>query len=500
MIMIIDMNKYCTLDNASVGMKQAIADAVSGDIISFEKNEYHFYKDYSEHRPYHMTNTDSFRNPEKYFAVLAENKQNITIDGNGSTFVIHGDICAFSLVKCKNITLKNFTIRYNSPTNFEMTVKEKKGLSVKYSIPENTSFYVKNNSIYFFEQSPFTKKNYYEFKNKPKSYCNVLHNGDDVYRTQISPFRTAVKIKRRSQTEVNISYIIPPQLKVGDTITMSNNWNRSSCGLFFWECSDIVSENITVNYMHGFGWLSQMCENLTFNKINFKPADGYKVSSFADCIHVCGCKGYVNINECFFTHPHDDGINIHGAFLRLKELVDDNTAVFEFVHKQQGGYSAFFEGDKVKLYSRKNLQELDGVYTVKSSVDDINNKIVKIIFEEKLPKMENRLFVCENVTYNPRVKISNCTFRAIPTRGILCTTDKESEICNNKFIALKMPDIYISCDCRDWYESGPCKNMKIHNNSFSQKNPVVLEPLCMFKPVSDVHENIEIYDNENGEN
>lgn len=498
--MIIDMTKYCTPQNASAGMKQAIADANGGDIISFEKNEYHFYKDYSEHRAYHMTNTDSFANPEKYFAILAENKENITIDGNGSTFVIHGDICAFSLVRCKNITLRNFTIRYNAPTNFEMTVIEKNKFGVTYSIPEGTPFYVKNNSIHFFEQSPFTKKNYYEFKNKPKSYCNVLHNGDDVHRTKISPFTAALNIKRLNQTQVKITYLISPKLSVGDTITMSNNWNRSSCGLFFWECSDIVSENITVNYMHGFGWLSQMCENLTFNKISFKPAEGYQVSSFADCIHVCGCKGFVNIRECFFTHPHDDGINIHGAFLRLKEVVDSNTAVFEFVHKQQGGYRCFFEGDKVKLYSRKNLQELDGIYTVKSSVDDIANKTVKVTFNEKLPQMENKLFVCENITYNPKVKISDCIFRAIPTRGILCTTDKESEICNNKFIALKMPDIYISCDCRDWYESGPCKNMKIHNNVFSQKKPVVLEPLCMFKPVPDVHENIEIFDNENGDN
>lgn len=493
--MTIDMNKYCTAKNASVGIKQAITDAKSGDTISFAKNEYHFYKDYSEHKVYHMTNTDSFVKPEKYFAILMEDKDNITIDGNGSTFVIHGDMCALALIRCKNIVLKNFTIRYNSPTNFEMTVKEKKGLKITYSIPESSCFYVKNRDIYFFEQSPFTKKNYYIYKNKPKSYCNVLHHGDDVHRTQVSPVRAVAKVKRLSQTEVCYTYIIPPKLKVGDTITMSENHCRATCGLFFWECSDIVSENITVNYMHGFGWLSQMCENLTFDKINFMPAKGYQVSSFADCIHVCGCKGYVKINECFFTHPHDDGINIHGAFLRLKSIVDDHTAVFQFVHKQQGGYSAFFKGDKIKFYSRTDLSELDGLYTVKEAVDDIEDKTVKVTFEEKLPAMQKFLYVCENVTYNPEVTISNCTFRAIPTRGILCTTNKPSEIYGNTFISLKMPDIYISCDCRDWYESGPCKNMKIHNNVFSQEKDVVLDPLCLVKPVENVHENIEIYDN-----
>lgn len=485
-----------TFDSVSYKSKESVLTSLeSGDIISLKKGEYHFYKDFSEHRVYHMTNTDSFESPEKYFAVLIEDKENITIDGNGSVFVIHGDMCALSLVRCKNITLKNFTIRYNSPTNYEMTVLEKTNKTIKYSIPQNSSFLVKNNNIIFYEKSPFTNKNYYEYKNNEECHCNVIHRGDSVYRTDISPVKTAVKIEKVGQCEVLCTYGTMPELEVGTTITMSHNFCRDNCGVFFWECSNIVSENITVNYMHGFGWLSQMCENMTFDKIRFEPANGYHVSSFADLIHVCGCKGYVKINKCLFSHPHDDGINIHGAFLRLKNIVDNNTAVFEFVHHQQGGYSAFFKGDKIKFYSRKDLSEVDGLYTVKNAVDDIDNKTVTVTFEEKLPKMQKELFVCENVTYNPEVTISNCTFRAIPTRGILYTTDKLSDIYGNKFISVLMPDIYISCDCRDWYESGPCKNMKIHNNIFSKENAVVLEPLCINTPVANVHENIEIYDN-----
>ncbi|MDD6728045.1 MAG: hypothetical protein PUE08_02355 [Eubacteriales bacterium] len=498
--MIIDITKYCTASNASIGVIQAVREIQSGDTLYFPENVYHFYKDYSIHKVYHMTNTDSFVKPDKYFGILIEDKENITIDGGGSVFVIHGDMCALSLIRCKNIKLKNFTVRYNSPTNFEMTVKEKSLFKIKYEIPDNSTFYVKDNKITFFEQSPFTKKNYYEYTGNKECYCNVIHRGDEVFRTQLSPVKTALKIKRTAQNEVVCTYPVAPALKVGDTIAMSRNWCRDNCGLFFWECCDIASENITVNYMHGFGWLSQMCENLSFDKISFVPAKGYHVSSFADCIHVCGCKGYVNITDCLFTHPHDDGINIHGAFLRLKNIIDIHTAEFEFVHKQQGGYKAFFPGNKVKLYRTKDLSELDGLYTVESTEDDIEGKTVKIKFKETLPPLQKTLFVCENVTYNPEVKISGCTFKAIPTRGILCTTDRKSEICDNNFKSLKMPDIFISCDCRDWYESGPCRNMKIHNNMFSQKNPVVLKPIAVVRPVANVHKNIEIYDNEIKEN
>lgn len=496
--MIINLSKYLTPKNASVGFKTAIEDVNAGDTILFDQTAtYHFYKDYSDKRKYHMTNTDSFDFPEKYFAMILEDKSDITIDGNGSTFMIHGDMCALALVRCNNIKLKNFRISYNTPTNFEMTVIEKKLNKIVYQMPDDSLFFTKGKDLTYFEQSPFTKKNYYAYTNNKKAYCNVIHRENEVFRTIKSPLKGAVNIKRLSINTIEVTYIIPPSFKVGDTVALSRNYCRDNSGMFFWECKDIDSSDLTINYLHGFGWLSQMCENLSFKNINFTPDfdRGYKVSSFADLIHVCGCKGKVDIDNCLFEHPHDDGINIHGAFLRFKSSVDDYTAVFEFVHKQQGGYKNFFEGDKVKLYSRKNLSEFDGTYTVKSTVDDIDNKLVTITFEEKFPSMTPKMVVIENVTYNPSVTITNCTFRNIPTRGILLTTREKSEIAFNTFESLKMPDIFISCDCKDWYESGPCKDLIIHDNKFSQPNPVKFLPICVGKAVDNVHENVRIYDN-----
>ena len=61
--MVIEMSKYLTPENASLGLKQVISDVNSGDTILFDiKAEYHFYKDFSEHKVCHMTNTDSFKN------------------------------------------------------------------------------------------------------------------------------------------------------------------------------------------------------------------------------------------------------------------------------------------------------------------------------------------------------------------------------------------------------------------------------------------------------
>ncbi|MFR1993255.1 MAG: hypothetical protein ACLS26_07160 [Eubacterium sp.] len=90
----IKVTDYCTASNSSMGVNEAIKNMQSGDTLLFPTGEYHFYKDFSIHKVCYMTNTDSFKAPDKYFAIDIENKDGITVDGCGSTFVIHGDMCS----------------------------------------------------------------------------------------------------------------------------------------------------------------------------------------------------------------------------------------------------------------------------------------------------------------------------------------------------------------------------------------------------------------------
>lgn len=507
-------DKYGDSNNFAVPLLMLREELNNGDTITFENKEYHFYKDFSAQREIHMTNTDSFDNPIKYFGMLFENFEDITIDGNGATFVIHGDICSLGLLNCKNVVLKNFTIKYASPSNTELTVVAKKGKAITYSIPESTLWYVEGKDVVFFEQSPFTKKNYWEFKNDENSWNSVCHSGGDVFRTMHfkAPFSKVKSVERKSQTEVEIKYKKKRNFAIGDTYAFSQNKNRNTCGVFVSECTNVSAENVTVNYLQGFGWLTQMCDTASFKNVTFKADDEHKVSAFADLIHVCGCKGDVTITDCYFEQPHDDAINIHGTFMRFKEQVDDNTAVFEFVHKQQGGHRMFFAGDKARLYYRGNLQEIGEDLTVKKAVDDINNKLCTVTFEEKLPKeitarkLGQSNVVIENITYCPNVEIANCIFYAIPTRGVLCTTAGKVRIHDNTFSHCAMAHIFISNDAADWYESGPVRDVEIWNNKFllqptkqyEQLNcpGVLVKPITLGRRVTKpIHKNIKIYSN-----
>lgn len=493
-------------------MKEIESTNETDNSVVFPENEYHFYKDFAQERFFHTSNTDSLKNYKKYVSMLIENKKNLVIDGCGSRFIIHGDIMSFGVFNCENITLKNFTLDYANPSNIELHVKDIKGSGVIYEIPEFNLWYLDKRKFTFFEQSRFTKKNYWEFKNCNDSWCSVCHRNNYVFRVPniLGPFAFIRSAKRLSQTEVCVNYFKKPKCKTGDIFTCSPNKNRNTCGAFFNESKNLVVENANINYLHGFGWLSQMCENITFFNCKFEPAENKTVSSFADSIHVSGAKGKILINKCSFSHSHDDSINIHGTFLSVAEKLPQNKLLLEYKHNQTAGFCQYHKGDKVIFYKSSDLSE-QFENTVKSVVNPMENNLSErqTIVEFEKPFSNNDFssgkYVAENASYCPDVEICNCRFNAIPTRGILCTSRGKVKIHDNDFSNVLMANIFISNDCSEWYESGPVRDVEIYNNNFKINKTDNLEwkhtPAIYFYPITKgklkapVHENVYIHDN-----
>ena len=77
-------------------------------------------------RKYYVSNTTSESenpDPSKHIALLLRGLRNVTIDGSGSTIMLDGEMSAFIIDSCQNITLRNLTIDNAHPTQTEMTVE-----------------------------------------------------------------------------------------------------------------------------------------------------------------------------------------------------------------------------------------------------------------------------------------------------------------------------------------------------------------------------------------
>ena len=78
--------------------------------IVFEKGTYHFGKEGSHMREMHVTNIIP---GVKNFIFDLCGVSDLVIDGNGSDFIFDDIVFQFSLLNCRNVTLKNFNIDFS---------------------------------------------------------------------------------------------------------------------------------------------------------------------------------------------------------------------------------------------------------------------------------------------------------------------------------------------------------------------------------------------------
>ncbi len=492
------------------------------NIIRFEKGEYHFYADFCKDEIVYASNTDSERFPLKKTAINIEGHKNLTVDGGGSLFVMHGKMIAVKVSESENITLKNFTWDFPCAATLEMKLLKRGRLYADYQLPENCQWKIKGSQLHWYEKSPFSGQDYWHNTGQKESYCTVVSDEKSGnlsrYNVTDGPLGFCIGLKKLGKNKVRVYSLKPLNKKIteGNIFEICTDKKRDCVGAFFLESKNLTAENIGVRYMHGFGWLTQMCENVTFRDCDFIPDEGSdrKCTSFADLIHVSGAKGKIHIESCRFSNAHDDPINIHGTYTVVKEKISDDTLLLEYAHNQQRGFKQYHEGDKVVFYLRENLRgfEKGREFTVKSTVDpsegDCTAKQMKVTFTENLPDeicIKDK-YAVENVTYTPDVYIGSCHFSRIPTRGILCTTKGEVIIENNVFDGMTMASIYLSDDCNNWYESGHIENMLIRNNTFiikkapvfrGAKPAILIEPIVpdVSKAENAVHRNIRIESN-----
>ncbi|MBQ7230044.1 MAG: S-layer homology domain-containing protein [Oscillospiraceae bacterium] len=460
--------------------------------LRFPRGEYHIYKDHALTREYHTSNTNSIENPIKTIGLLIEEHKNLTVDGCGSLFMMHGNMMALAVVKSENITLKDFAWDFAVPTVTELTVTASGANYTEFYIPECFPYRISGNTlVWSSDLSPYTGKPYWTATGNHNTYAVIAYHPDDEmarnFGTDVSPFTNATSITDVGNNVIRISYswkngTQSEHHKPGTVFALCGNAHRETAGAFTWESKNVLAEGVNVHFMHGFGWLIQMSEDVTYRNCNLMPREnsGHMTVSFADGLHASGAKGEIVIENCNFSNTHDDPINFHGTFTRVERRIDDHTLQLKYIHNQQGGFPQFHMGDQVAFFTRDTLESSDSetLYTVSEVVsepgesgNDLRTMVVR--FAETLPAFLTATvsngtpkYVAENVTYAPAVTIKNSTFKNVPTRGILCTTRQPVLIEGNTFQNMSMATIFLSNDSNDWYESGPIRDMTIRNNTF----------------------------------
>lgn len=468
------------------------AKAFNGKAVTIELQnaDYNIYRNSSSHQLYHISNTTSeTENPDqtKHIGLWMKNLKNLTIDGKGAHIITHGEMTAFVIDGCENVTLKNLTVNAADPTVPELTVTEVGERHMNVRIHPQSRYKVENGKFAFVGDS----------WTLPAGIAQAYDPKRDITWRSWSPLPTITKAIELEPGILRFNYDGKPQAAAGMVFQMRDGIRDEACGLIQYS-KNITLENIHLAFLGNFGLVGQMSENITYRHMTFAPEDGSgrTCAGFADFVQMSGCKGKIIIEHSRFSGAHDDPINIHGTHLAVTEFLAPDKVVVRYMHPQTFGFQSFLPGNEVDFIDPYSLLPV-GSFKVKAATMKSEREIV-VTFNKPVPDAirQKKDLVVENVTYTPEVIIRNNHFSRIPTRGLLITTRRKVLIENNTFFRMQMSGILIADDARSWFESGMVRDVTIRNNEFIECN----EPVILIAPENHrnegcVHRNINILNN-----
>ncbi|SFA95011.1 Right handed beta helix region [Cohnella sp. OV330] len=451
-------------------MRRAIAAAASAGgpaLLTCGPGRYDFYAEEAARVPYFITNTASeTENPDitKTIGIYMNGVRDLTLDGDGALFVFHGKQTMLALDGCERIAIRNLHMDYAEPTVTEAKVTGVGDDWIELEIHADSRCVVEDGKLYWigkgwrFREGPMqaydpARDTTWRIDNLIEAATKAESIEPGLVRLGFGDAASAVKVL----AGIEPGYVL-----------QSRDGIRDQVGAFLLDSRDVVMEGVGMHFMHGLGIVGQFSENLTFLRMALAPRaeTGRTVAAFADCIHLMGCRGRIEIADSRFAGAHDDAINIHGTYLQIVDRPSPNAVEVRFMHPQSYGFEAFRAGDEIEFARRRTLTAF-GTGRV-HSVERIDDRTIRLILAEHAPAVDDSEpgDVVENVTWTPEVRIAGNRFARIPTRGILITTRRKATIEGNTFERMRMNAILIEGDASSWFESGPVHDLTIRDNRF----------------------------------
>ena len=434
--------------------------------IRFEEGSYHFYPTQDLKREYFISNHDQ-DNP-KNVGIALEGWSNLTLDGQGASFVFHGTMLPISLLNSTSTVLKNFSIDFANPHIAQVQIVSNKGKEGMVFKPANwVSHRIGENGRFETFGEGWTMQPGSGIAFDPNTR-HIIYNTSDI------------SCNTEDLTDLEDgSYYAPKwndnRLPEG-TIVAMRTWYRPTPGLFLSHNKDTKLENIKVHYAQGMGLLAQLCENITLDGFSVclkGDSDQRYFTTQADATHFSSCKGKLISKNGLYEGMMDDAINVHGTYLKIVSRIDDKTLIGRYMHPQAWGFEWGRPGDEVQ-FVRSETMELVGkenkvVSILPYDAETIHGAKEFIIgFDKNIDKgiSEKEGFGIENLTWTPEVVFSHNVIRNNRARGSLFSTPRKTLVEHNVFDHTSGTAILLCGDCNGWYETGACRNVVIRKNHF----------------------------------
>ncbi|MGQ1909433.1 alpha-1,3-galactosidase-related protein [Marinifilum sp. RC60d5] len=453
------------IKNSAKDMTPVIRDVLKGvndtEIkLIFEKGKYLFKPDYATEKYCFVTNHE---NGLKKIVFPFEGFKSIEIEGNGAEFIFHGQVLPFLFEKCSNVEARNFSIDWDIPFTFQgevIAINKEEGWRDIKPFTEGFSWKLKNGRLIFPNIDGFNYTQVGSTLAFDPIEKRVAHGAFDM-------FSTPRWIEKRENGILRFHEKLKHYPPVGSILNSkgAKGENRYAPAIHVKSSKDILFENIVVHHALGMGFLCERTENIALKKCGvYLPENSTRVVSIiADATHFCNCKGHILVEDCRLENMLDDGTNVHGTYVVVDKILDDNSLRVKLEHLQQLGFEFAAKGDEIWFIHAPSVQRAD--VNVVKTVKFINDRYVDLIFENKLSKNLQVGDILENKTWNPTFTMRGCTIRNHRARNIVLKTPLKTVIENNKLSSM-MSSILFRGELYYWFESGAVNDVTIRNNYF----------------------------------
>ncbi len=428
--------------------------------IVFDKGEYFFKPDFAFEKYCAITNHG---NGSKKILFPISNINKVTIDGNGAKFIFHGQYFPFLFENCTDVEVKDLTIDWDIPFTFlaEVTaVNPKEGWREVKPLTEGYSWKYSNGNIQFPNIDGFNYECLGSTLPFEKDTKRVVKGAVDTYS---KPERVEKKANGIYRIYDKSRYYPP----VGSMLSSKGNreHDRYAPAFDFKECKNIKLDEVTVHHALGMAFLFERSENITIEDCNVVVEKGSPrvISSTADATHFANCKGKILIEGCRFENMLDDGTNVHGTYVSVKEIIDRRSIIVALEHFEQMGFKFADKGDEV-WFIKAPSPARDEVNKV-AEVEALNEKYIKMTFENRIPRSLKVGDIVENKTWNPEFTMRKCTIQNHRARAIILKTPLKTVIEEN-YLSSMMSAILFRGETYFWYESGGVTDVTIRKNYF----------------------------------
>ena len=459
--------------NDTARLRATVEELKDGGTLVLPKREYHLFEDGAKRIWLDPSNNAS---GEKIVAMPVVGKQNVVIDGSGSTFVCHGRVFPFVALKSRNVTFRNFTVttRYPSCAGFKVEAKDDAGFTVQfdagvcpYRVDEGAmtflldgheisskngrlSLHALDRIVIHYLMAPQSKGDKGEF---PAPFVGVA--AEDLGNRRVR-FRYYGDKHPKS---AKLPY------RVGEQVVVNLEEQRYRDVFFFEDCAGVTVEDVAIERFGGMGIVGQRSVDLAVRRLTTPPRAGERVTLTADILQFINCGGKLAIEDCACGWSLDDVINIHGNYLRV-ESVAGKKAVLRAKHVSHAGFFPYRPGDALEVVDARTRNVLLRTKAVGFAPDPQDRYACTLEVADDLSKIPAGALV-ENATLNPDVVIRGNHFHDHPNmrlsgRGKYLVEGNRIERCCSALVGMDLAEY--------WYESGRISEMTIRDNVFRDCN------------------------------